>query len=84
VIRGAAISPATVSAPAFLAIQLTVVSGDGARHAVVLHTPTPHSLSVPAGGRASLLIPGQRAGHYVLAVDGTARGALLVGGEPGP
>ncbi|HEX7622468.1 MAG TPA: hypothetical protein VF400_02775 [Anaeromyxobacteraceae bacterium] len=50
----------------------------------MLRTPNPHRLTVPAGGRASVLIPGLRAGHYVIDVDGAGRGALDVGGEPGP
>jgi hypothetical protein len=81
---GGAVTPPSVSSPAFLAVQLTVISGDGSAHKVVLETPTSHSLSVPAHGRASLLIPGQRSGHYVLMVDGASRGALLIGGQPGP
>jgi hypothetical protein len=81
---GGALTPPTVSSPAFLAIQLTVISADGAAHRVVVQTPTAHSLAVPAHGRASLLIPGQRAGQYALTVDGASRGKLLIGGEPGP
>jgi hypothetical protein len=73
-----------VTSPAFLAIQLTVASADGKPHRVVLRTPTRHTLSVPAGGRASTLIGGLKAGHYVIEVDGNARGALNTGGEPGP
>jgi hypothetical protein len=72
-----------VSSPAFIAVQVTI-SSSGAAHKVLVETPTPHSLSVPAHGRASLLIPGQRAGTYVLKVDGAPRGALMIGGEPGP
>ena len=60
--------------PAYLAVQLTVVSGDGHAHRVVLMTPSPRTLSVPAGGRASVLIGGQRVGHYPIEVDGTAAG----------
>ncbi len=82
--HGGALSPASVSSPAFLAIELTVVSADGRRHRIVLATPKPHRLTVPAGGRASVLVAGQRAGHYVIDVDGRPRGALDVGGEPGP
>jgi hypothetical protein len=81
---GDAVTPPSVSSPAFLAIQLTVISGDGKAHRVLLRTPTPHSLAVPAGGRASIIIPGQRAGTYPLSVDGTDRATLQIGGEPGP
>ena len=81
---GGRLIPSTVSAPAFLAVRVTIASTDGAGHQVIVHTPTPYTLEVPAGGRASVLIPGQRAGQYPIAVDGRTRGALLIGGEPGP
>jgi hypothetical protein len=61
-----------------------VASGDGKQHHVLLRTPTPHSLTVPAGGRATLLVGGLTQGRYVLEVDGTSTGSLLIGGEPGP
>jgi hypothetical protein len=84
-IRASGVSPATVSAPAFLAVQLTVVSGDGKGHAVVVVLPEGgRSLSVPANGRASTLIPGLRAGEYAVKIDGKTRAVLLIGGEPGP
>jgi hypothetical protein len=73
-----------VSSPANLPVLLTLVSGDGAAHTAVLETPSPHSLSVPAHGRASVLIGGLRAGTYVLKVDGASRGALMIGAQPGP
>ena len=65
-------------------MRVTVSSTDGAGHQVIVHTPTPYTLAVPAGGKASVLIPGQRAGQYPIDVDGRTRGALLIGGEPGP
>jgi hypothetical protein len=81
---GDKLTPPTVSSPAFLAVALTVVSGDGKSHRVLLRTPTPHALTVPAHGRASVLIPGLRAGSYPLEIDGARHGALSIGGEPGP
>jgi hypothetical protein len=63
---------------------LTVASGDGKSHQVVLRTPSLHVVNVPPGGRGSTSIPGLRAGKYGIFVDGTLRGALLIGGEPGP
>ncbi len=81
---GGKLTPATVSSPAFLAVQVSVTDHDGQAHQIVIRTPTPHTLMVSAGGHASVLIPGLRAGQYPITVDGTQRGALLIGGEPGP
>jgi hypothetical protein len=78
------LSPATISSPAFIAIRLTVKSDDGAPHKILVRTPTSHLLNVPANGSASILLAGQRAGTYSLDVDGAPRGALVIGGEPGP
>ncbi|MDQ6744792.1 MAG: hypothetical protein M3Z27_02050 [Actinomycetota bacterium] len=76
--------PATISIPAFLAVALSVTSGDARPHTVLVRTPSPHTLSVPSHGHASLLIAGLKAGNYAVQVDGRARAALLIGGEPGP
>jgi hypothetical protein len=85
VVRGGGpLSPHSVSAPAFLAVLVTVISHDGHAHHVVIGTPLRHTLSVPAGGHAGILLPGQRAGEYPIVVDGRTRGRLLIGGEPGP
>jgi hypothetical protein len=82
--QSGSLNPAVVSSPAFVAVAFMVVSGDGHQHRVVLRTSPSHSLAVPARGRASVLVPGLKAGQYVIEVDGAARGALLIGGEPGP
>jgi hypothetical protein len=81
---GGRLTPSTVSTPAFIALDVSVSSADGRSHRVVIHTPTPHTLTVPANGHASVFIPGLKQGRYVIAVDGKTRGALLIGGEPGP
>ncbi|MGI8904468.1 MAG: hypothetical protein ACR2IP_12635 [Solirubrobacteraceae bacterium] len=81
---GGRLDPPSVSSPADLAIELTVFSGDRLAHRVVLRTPAVHALAVAAGKRSSALIPGLRPGRYVIAIDGAPRGALLVGGGPGP
>ncbi len=81
---GASLRPASISSPADLAVELTLVCTDSVSHRVVLRTPTVHALTVPARGRSSVLIGGLRSGRYELLVDGARRGALLVGGEPGP
>jgi len=78
------VGPRTVSVPAALPVELTVLSRDGRPHTAVLRSPTPHALSVPAGGRASVLVSGLKAGTYALELDGADRAALVVGVAPGP
>lgn len=78
-------TPASVSVPAFLAVQVTIVSADGKAHTVVLATPKPRTIEVPAGGRASVRLPGLRPGRYALRPTDDVGGAVVVaGGEPGP
>ena len=81
---GGRLNPPVVSVPAFLAVQLSIASADGSSHRVLVKTPTPHTLAVPAHGRKSILIPGLRAGNYQIDVDGKPGGTLTIGGEPGP
>lgn len=81
---GGVLSPPNVSSPAFIAIRLTIQSLDARAHLVEIRTPLHHSLTVPAHGHATVQIPGQRQGNYAIAVDGITRGALVIGGEPGP
>jgi hypothetical protein len=81
---GVRLEPPTVSAPAQLDIQLTLISLDGKVHHAVLRAIKPYPLTVPANGRATVLVPGQRAGHYALDVDGRPRAALVIGVQPGP
>jgi hypothetical protein len=81
---GGRLSPPTVDAPAQVPVELTVISGDGHTHRVVLRAPAVHVLTVPAHGRASVLLRDLKSGRYVLRLDGVARGALQVGVAPGP
>lgn len=84
-ISGGRLLPYTISVPAFLAVQVTVASRDGRAHVLTLQTSPPRRLSVPAGGRASLRIPGLRAGNYRLVpASGGSGGVLAVGGDAGP
>jgi hypothetical protein len=81
---GDQLEPPTVSAPAKIPVQLTLVSADGRVHHAVLRTARPYPLTVPANGRATVLVPAQLAGHYQLDVDGRPRAALIIGVQPGP
>lgn len=84
VLPSGALSPPTVTAPARIPVLLTIVSGDGRAHRAVLRSPVPHELSIPAHGRASVLLTGLKDGRYALDIDGAPKGALVVGGAPGP
>ncbi len=79
-----ALDPKTISAPAFLAVALSITSTDSRPHMVLVRTPSPRRLLLVAHGHAFTLIGGLRAGTYPIEVDGAARGALMIGGEPGP
>jgi hypothetical protein len=81
---GGALSPPLVSAPAAVAIALTVVSSDGRAHRVRLRSLNGPVLVVPAAGRASALFSALKAGTYPIYVDGARRGALVIGVTPGP
>jgi hypothetical protein len=83
-VPGGSLNPPTITAPAHIPVQLTVVSGDGRSHQVVLRTEPPRALAVPAHGRATVLIAGLRVGRYTLDVDSKPRGGLAIGGAPGP
>jgi hypothetical protein len=78
------LSPPVIAVPASLPIQLTVVSADGHAHHVVLQTSKPHALSVPANGKASVLLVGLKKGDYKLVVDGAVKGSLSIGVQVGP
>ncbi len=77
------VSPPTITVPAHFAVELIVVS-DGGAHRITLRTPHPATLSVRAHGQASTLIRSLRTGSYPLQVDGVPKGALVIGGSPGP
>lgn len=83
---GGRVQPATVTIPAFIAVELTLASRDGRAHALLLDDGgRRYRLAVPAGGRRTTRIPGLRAGTYPLRPEGAGPGArLVVGGEVGP
>jgi hypothetical protein len=81
---GGRLVPPQIGVPGGLPVQLTVTSADGAAHHVVLRSPSPTTLSVPAGGRASTRITGLKKGHYKITIDGKPAGELVIGVSPGP
>jgi hypothetical protein len=84
-IKGGKLVPPGVTVPPFIAIQVTVVSGDGRAHKVLFATPPSlHTLAVGPNGRATLRLSGMRAGTYGITLDGRVAGGLVVGGDGGP
>jgi hypothetical protein len=81
---GGKLVPPQIGVPGALPVQLTVTSADGAAHHVVLQSPSPTALSVPAGGRASTRITGLKKGQHKITVDGKPAGELVIGVSPGP
>jgi hypothetical protein len=81
---GGALEPPVITAPPFLAVELSLTSRDGRPHTLVLETVPPRTLHVAADAREAVRIPGLRAGRYVVMLDGQRVGALLAGGEVGP
>ncbi len=78
---GGKVTPPTVSVPAALPVQLTVVSADGKPHRVLIHGSF---LIVPAGGRRTVLVPALRKGRYPLTVDEVTQVTIVAGVGPGP
>ncbi len=73
-----------ITVPARLPVELTVTSHDARAYRVLLRTPQPVTLSVPAHGTAGARLKGPPAGRYALDIDGAPKGALVIGGSPGP
>ncbi len=78
---GDRLSPTVIGGPAGVTIDLTMISRDGRAHTV---TVAGRTLPVSAGGRASLALAGLQKGNHTVAVDGSRRGTLVVGAQPGP
>jgi hypothetical protein len=81
---GGVLDPPQIAAPKHTEIALTVRSGDGKVHSVVLETPHPYSATVLAGAPAKLLLKELPNGTYSIEVDHVVRGKLIVGAAPGP
>lgn len=79
-LRGGRLHPAALRVQPFLAVTVTVAAQDGGSHAVEIDADRTYRATIPAGGRASIRLPGQPPGRYEVRVD-DARAALEVGGD---
>jgi hypothetical protein len=83
---GGALSPTTVTVPAFLALEVTVTSKGGAEKVTIDAPGGGGTLAVPAGGKVTKNLSGLEPGDYTVS---TARGGkttlhVVNGGDPGP
>lgn len=83
IVNDGALSPTTLTIPAFLALQF-YVSSSGA--ATTLRLPGGTRLAVPADGKATKRLPGLKPGHYTVTTSAGGKATLHVvgGGDPGP
>jgi hypothetical protein len=85
VVRGGKLVPAGISGPSGIPVDVSVVSGDGKAHTLLIEVPPkPRTLSVAPGGKATLRIQGLKAGAYGIELDGHVAGGLVIGRQPGP
>jgi hypothetical protein len=75
------VSPATVSVPAFLALELIVHNRTGAPLAVRFHGVR---LDAGSGATVHRRLEGLRKGRYPVRVPGAGTATVVVGVEPGP
>jgi len=81
---GGALTPPVIAAPKHTEVALTIASGDGKLHTVVLDTPRRYRLVVHPGSPSKLVLRGVPNGTYAVLVDGARKGQLVIGAAPGP
>jgi hypothetical protein len=84
-LAGGAISPAWVTVPAFLAVEIALTAEDGAQK-VTIAAPGGGMVDVAPGTTARRSLSGLKPGDYTVATAGGAKATLHVvsGGDPGP
>lgn len=80
-VSAGAVTPARVTVPAFLPLEITASSADGRPHRLTVAGTT---IGVPPDGSSTAQLEGLRRGTYPVEVDGRARGSLVAGDGPGP
>jgi hypothetical protein len=85
VVTAGHLSPRTVTAAAFLAVDVSVTSHDGPQR-VTIDAPGGSTFAVAAGGTRHVLLDGLKPGDYPITTAAGARATLHVvrGGAPGP
>jgi hypothetical protein len=81
---GGSLTPPALSAPKGVAIQLQLRNLDSRSHSVVLDTPKRYAFRLQPQGLTNAVITGLAKGTYRILIDGTERGQLVIGSNPGP
>src|SRR4051812_36556276 len=82
VVEGGRVTPAVVTVPAFLAVELRVTSRGAARRVTI---PGGSTLDVAAGGTATRRLAGLKPGDYAVQAEGGGAAVLRVTSDsPGP
>jgi hypothetical protein len=81
-VTGARLTPGNVTVPAFLGIELVLVSADAREHTLGIATPGGGvRVRVGAGETARLTLPGLQPGEYLVSLDGAATDATLLAAQ---
>jgi hypothetical protein len=81
-VTGARLTPGNVTVPAFLGIELVLVSADAREHTLGIATPGGGvRMRVGAGETARLTLPGLQPGEYLVSLDGAATDATLLAAQ---
>jgi hypothetical protein len=78
------VSPAAVSVPSGVGVELHVTNHGSAPDTVALSVPSHPSVKVAPGASATLHSAGLKGGTYRILVNGTPRGQLVIGAQGGP
>ena len=82
-LSGGRVDPPTITVPAFIPVEVTLVSRDGRSHFLTVDAGRRYELRVGPGGRSTNRLPGLRVGSYPLRPVGGGPGAtLVVSNEP--
>jgi len=82
--HGGPLTPAVISVPTGVTIELQVRNLDSHGHSIRVDAPAARTVSVSPGASASASVTGLANGSYRVLEDGRAGVRIVVGSQPGP
>jgi hypothetical protein len=82
--HGGPLTPAVISVPTRVTIELQVRNLDSHGHSIRVDAPAARTVSVSPGASASASVTGLANGSYRVLEDGRAGARIVVGSQPGP